>query len=151
MDRREELTASEDRAWNAFHELIGKFREDELEIPGANADGWSAKDVMWHIGCWIAEAAQQLERIRLGTYEDREWDDTDEINARILEEGRRQDMVTVRSELTAARTRALQEWAALEELTPDAEEWFDDIGPAHYDDHVAELEAWLAELESRRA
>ena len=60
-------------------------------------------------------------------------------------------MVTVRSELTAARTRALQEWAALEELTPDAEEWFDDIGPAHYDDHVAELEAWLAELESRRA
>ena len=85
MDRREELTASEDRAWNAFHELIGKFREDELEIPGANADGWSAKDVMWHIGCWIAEAAQQLERIRLGTYEDREWDDTDEINARILE------------------------------------------------------------------
>jgi hypothetical protein len=150
VDRREELTEAEDRAWKDFHELVSRFRDDELELPGANPDGWSVKDVIWHIGCWIAEAAQQLQRMRLGTYEDRDWNDTDEINARILEEGRRQDMTTVRSELTAARTRALQEWAALETLTPEAEEWFSDIGPAHYDDHKEELSTWAEELERRR-
>jgi len=150
MGKREELSASEERAWNEFHDLIARFTPEELELPGANADGWSAKDVMWHIGCWIAEAAQQLECIRLGTYIDREWDDTDEINSKMLEEGRRQDLSTVRAELASARTRALQEWAALEELTPDAEEWFSEIGPAHYDDHSAELTAWADELEGRR-
>lgn len=150
MNRKEELTVSEESAWNDFHELIGRLRDEELDLPGANSDGWSAKDVIWHIGCWIAEAAQQLECIRLGTYEDRDWNDTDEINDKMLVEGRRQDVNTVKSELTSARARALQEWSALETLTPDAEEWFSDIGPAHYDDHVDELEAWVEELESRR-
>lgn len=150
MDRKEELMATEDKAWNQFHALVGRIRDEEFDLPGANEEGWSAKDVTWHIGCWIAEAAQQLERIRLGTYEARDWNDTDEVNARILEEGRRQDISTVKSELTSARARALHEWSALETITPEAEEWFSDIGPAHYDEHVDALRAWVEELESRR-
>ena len=150
MERKAELIEIEENAWKDFHELIGRIRDEGFDLPGANADGWSAQDVIWHIGCWIAEAAQQLECIRLGTYEDRDWDDTDEINAKILEEGRRQDVTTVKSELTSARARALQEWSALETVTADAEEWFTDIGPAHYDEHVPELRAWVEQLDSRR-
>ncbi len=64
------------------------------------------------------EEAREIERIRMGTYVERAWDDTDEFNAKILEEGRRQDLDTVRSEWAAARTKARAEWSALDEVVP---------------------------------
>lgn len=149
MDKRAELMAKEEQGWNRLHELAGHLSPEEMEVGGLNAEGWSAKDLLWHLGCWAAEAGKQLERIRLGTYAEEKLE-TDGLNARFLEEGRRQDLATVKSELSSARNRALQEWGALEEITPEAEEWFYESGTEHYEDHLDELRAWVSELESRR-
>ena len=150
MGKREDLITAEERSWSELHAMIADLTPEEMEARGMGPDEWSAKDVLWHLGCWTAEAAKQLECIRLGTYVEQDWDNTDELNAQMTEEGRRQDVATVMTELTAARNRAPQEFGALEAVTPDAEEWFSEVGSEHYDDHLSELRAWIGELESRR-
>jgi len=150
MGRREDMIAAEERSWNELHALVADLTPEEMEVRGMGPDEWSVKDVMWHLGCWTAEGAQQLEAIRLGTYVEQDWDNTDALNDKMTEEGRRQDLATVKTELASARTRALQEFGALDEITPETVEWFSEIGSEHYDDHLSELKAWIAQLESRR-
>lgn len=142
MDRKQELLDAEEGAWEGFSTLIATVPADRYLEP-VDDSGWTLKDIMWHLGCWTAEAARELERIRMGTYEERSWDDTDRFNAQILEEGRRQDLDTVRAEWAAARTKARHEWASLPEVTPAAEEWFFEIGPEHFDEHLPAVRAWL--------
>jgi hypothetical protein len=149
MDRKQELIEAEDRSWSELHEILGRLNPAEMEIQGMS-DGWSVKDLVWHLACWTAEGARQLECIRLDTYVDQSWGDTDTLNAGFLAEGRRQDLETVTAELVAARNRTLQEWDAVTEVSPDAEEWFYEAGPEHFTDHADELRAWVAEIESRR-
>jgi hypothetical protein len=90
-----------------------------------------------------------LERIRTGTYDG--WGQAasvDELNTRFREEGRRLDLSTVKAELYAARNRALMEWAALPKVTPEAEEWFRESGPEHYQEHLDDLRVWVGTLTS---
>lgn len=141
MGRREELVEAEDRGWAEIQAILDRLAPEQMEGPAINADGWSAKDVLWHLCCWTAEAARQLERVRVGTYVDQDWD-TDGLNTRYLEKGRGQDLATVRAELAAARSRMMAEWAAIEELSPPAEEWFEESGALHYHEHLADLRAF---------
>ena len=143
MGRREELAIEEHAAWEELSTMVRRLSPEQMELPEVTADGWSAKDLLWHIGCWSAEAARQLERIRMGTYEERDWDDTDDINRRYLEESRRLDLATVRAELTAARTRMLDEWSRLTDISADAVEWFEESGPVHVREHMEELRAYV--------
>lgn len=145
MDRKEELLRVERERWEEFRALIDRVPPDRMEEPTLNSDGWSVKDLLWHMGCWDGEVARELERVRLGTYVDRDYD-TDEENARFLEEGRRTDLVTVRTEWLASRTRALQEMAELPEVTPPVEEWFSESAFRHMDDHLPELRRFVEEL-----
>lgn len=138
------LAREEAELWGEVCSLVERLTPEQIEEPGM-ADDWSVKDLLWHLRCWTAEAARQLERIRMGTYEEQEWD-TDGLNQRYLEESRRQDLAVVRAELAAARTRALQEWSALEEITPEAIEWFGESGPEHYREHLADLRPWVERL-----
>jgi hypothetical protein len=120
MVRREDLLRSEDRGWNELH--------SQLET---------------------VSRQQMLERIRVGTYEGAgQGSSVDELNARFLEEGRRLDLATVTTELYAARNHALVEFAALPEVTPEADEWFRESGPEHYDEHRDDLRAWVDKLTS---
>jgi hypothetical protein len=90
-----------------------------------------------------------LERIRVGTYDGGDnASNVDELNARFLVEGRRLDLATVTAELYAARNHALVEFAAIPEVTPEAEEWFRESGPEHYDEHLGDLRAWVGKLTS---
>ena len=65
------FAAEEDAAWTELHSTFAHgpatigSRSREL-----TADGWSPKDAMFHVAAWCAEAANQLERMRLGTYVD---------------------------------------------------------------------------------
>jgi hypothetical protein len=149
MGRKEELIEMEETRWGELHELLDGLTPEEMEMQGMTADGWSVKDLLWHLGCWSAESAHEIERVRLGTYVERDYD-TDELNARFLEEGRRNDLATAKAEMVAARNRTLEEWARIEEVTAPAEEWFYESGPEHLDDHLPELRAWVTELGSRR-
>ena len=70
--------------------------------------------------------------------------DTDELNARWLEVSRGVDVETARAELMSSRTRLLQALEELPEITPQAQEWFEESGDLHYLEHLPELRAALA-------
>jgi len=149
VGRREDLLRSEDRGWAELHSLLDALSPRQMLEPGLTPEGWSVKDLLWHLGAWWAEAVIMLERIRAGTYDRKdEATSVDELNARFLEEGRRLDLATVKPELYAARNQALLGFAALPELTPEAEEWFRESGPEHYEDHLDDLRAWGSKLTS---
>lgn len=149
MSRREEHLRAEDEGWTELKSLLDALSPQQMLEPGLTPEGWSVKDLLWHLGAWSAEAGIMLERIRSGTYDG--WGQAasvDELNARFLEEGRRVDLATAKSELYAARNRALMEWAALPKVTPEAEEWFRESGPEHYQEHLDDLRAWVGTLTS---
>jgi Mycothiol maleylpyruvate isomerase N-terminal domain len=147
MARREELLRSEGEGWEAFVALADAVAPDLVELPGLNAEGWAVRDVMWHVAFWCADAARALGAIAEGRfdrvrepYADAE---VNRLNDRELERSRGMRVDEVRAELHRARAAMLERFGALAELTADAEEWFEESGPAHYAEHVPELEAWV--------
>lgn len=141
----ERLAAEEDAAWVALHAAFERVPPERSEEPRLTPEGWSPKDVMFHVAAWCAEAANQLERMRMGTYvsapidieaQNREW----------FEISKGLDVPTVTAEFHAARTRMRQEWCELceqGEVTPNAIEWFVETGHVHFNEHLRELLAWL--------
>jgi len=142
-----ELLRAEDAGWSELIGLIESPSPAEIEQPGYFPEGWSVKDLMAHIGSWQAEAGQILQQIRMGTYRGRPVD-VDAMNQQFYEANKDLPLPVVRAEAWAARNRMLAEWAELTEITPDAEDWFRESGPEHYDEHLPRLREWVKELRS---
>lgn len=140
-----ELMADEDRLWGQLHSLVDSLPEDEVETPGYFAEGWSAKDLVAHIGSWLAEAGVILERIRFGTYRVEELD-IDAMNQQFYEAMKDVPFVTVRAQAWAARSRMLRAWGSVGDGSPDADGWIRKAGPEHYAEHLPRLQEWAAEL-----
>jgi hypothetical protein len=142
------LLAEEERGWRELHGLFEALPTDAMEQPDLTPEGWSAKDLMCHIGAWMADCANQLERMRMGTFEDRvdTAEDIERMNREFLEASRMMDVRSVIASYHSARNRMLQEFMALPEITPAAWEWFEESGPLHYAKHVADLRAWAESL-----
>ena len=139
------LAMEEDEAWIELHAVFDAIDGERFETPGVTPDGWSPKDTMFHVGAWCAEAAQQLERMRLGTYVD-PLIESEAQNRVWFELSQGLDVSTVKAELHAARTKMRQEWYELGErgeMRREAIEWFEESGHIHYRDHRRELLAWL--------
>jgi Mycothiol maleylpyruvate isomerase N-terminal domain len=143
-----ELMAAEDAGWDELHALIDSLTPEELERPGYYVEGWSAKDLLAHIGSWLAEAGIVLERIRAGTYRSEEID-VDAMNKLSLEAMKDAPDGEVKAQASAARTRMLQAWAALSEMTPDADFWIRKAGAEHYEEHLTRLREWVPELRAQ--
>jgi hypothetical protein len=147
MARREELLRAEAEGWEAFVALADAAPPELVELPGLNAEGWAVRDVMWHVAFWCADAARALSAIAEGRldrvrepYGDAE---VDRLNDRELERSRGMPVDEVRAELHRARAAMLEGFGALDRLTADGDEWFEESGPAHYAEHAPELEAWV--------
>lgn len=140
-DRKQELLDVEEAAWTQFHDLTQGLSPADFGQP-VDDSGWTLKDIVWHLGCWTAKAGRELERIKAGTYT-AEDEDTDAANEAYLQEGRKQDLDTVKAEWISARMRAREAWAALDQITPEAEEWFVEIGPEHFDEHLPQVRSFL--------
>ena len=147
MARREELLRAEAEGWEAFVALADAAPPDLVELPGLNAEGWAVRDVMWHVAFWCADAARALSAIAEGRmdrvrepYGDAE---VDRLNDRELERSRGMPVDEIRAELHRSRAAMLERFGALDRLTADADEWFEESGPAHYAEHAPELEAWV--------
>src|SRR5438552_15896902 len=106
MDRRGQLLAEEDAAWQELHRTMGRLGPDEFERPGLTDDGWSVKDMCWHIGAWCAFAVDALEQIAAGTYEDLPLD-VEALNREWFELSQKVDAATARTELAASRNQML--------------------------------------------
>lgn len=140
MDK-DALSAREHEAWEAFRAVVDGIDPARRETAGANPDGWSVKDVLWHVAHWWDDLAGTLASLRAGTYaEPSEGDDaTDAENARVLEESAAMTLGDVERGLEEARARMLAAWAALPEVDATAEREFVWETIDHYEEHLPDL------------
>lgn len=150
MASKRELLALEDVGWVEFIGLAESLTADQMDQAGYYPEGWSVKDLLAHIGGWQAETVQLLEQIRMGTYSSVQVD-VDAFNQLIYDANKELRLLDVRAECWSAHNRMLEEWNALLEVTPVAEEWFVESGPNHYAEHVERLREWVLELSARQA
>jgi hypothetical protein len=138
MDRKQELLEIERARWSELRDLVDRIPSDRMEDPTLNDDGWSVKDLLWHVRCWNTIVADELQKIQAGTFQDFDWN-TEQNNERFLAEGRRMDPLSVQAELVVSREHAVRAMAALMDVPPKAEELFSETAFKHIDDHLPEL------------
>jgi hypothetical protein len=150
MGRREDLLRAEDEAWRRVEHAVEGLGDEQLERPGLGVDGWSIKDLLWHLARWQEETARILTE---GTWDvDRgstepEW--VDRLNAEALAAGRRIALDGVRSGGRERRARMRSAFAALEEPPTAAWEWFEESGALHYAEHADDLVRWTERLRAQ--
>jgi len=141
---------SERSGWYEVVELVRRLSPVECLLPGYYTDpDWSVRDLVAHIGTWLAEAEVQLERMVGGTYEGHNID-IDAVNAQLLEAMRDQPWEVAWTLANSARTRLLQDWYALPSRDAEAAWWITKSGGEHYVEHLPRLREWVAELIARR-
>ena len=141
------VLAAEETGWSEIRSLIDQLTPEQVERPGYYEEGWSAKDLLGHVGAWLAEAGVLLERIAAGSYR-REDIDVDDMNRLSLEAMRDIPFRTIKAQAAAARARMRGALLELREPSPDAAWWIAKAGPEHYAEHLPRLRAWVAELRS---
>ena len=144
-DPHRDLLAEEDRLWTELHDLVDSLPADKVEEAGYFDEGWSAKDLVAHIGSWLAEAGVVLERIRAGTYRPEEID-IDAMNAAFYDSLHDVVFPDVRAQAFTARNRMLRAWRSLPESSSEADRWIRKSGPEHYAEHVPRLQDWVKEI-----
>lgn len=135
----------EERDWKELHGLVDAMPADRVEEPGYFVEGWSAKDLIAHIGSWLAEAGMVLEQIRAGTYRPEEVD-IDEMNRRFYEALHDLPFPVVKAQAITARNQMLRAWVTLPEESDEADRWISKSGPEHYEEHLPRLREWVGEL-----
>jgi Mycothiol maleylpyruvate isomerase N-terminal domain len=140
--------------WNRIDGLVETLSSEELVRPGYTDEGWSVKDMMAHVAAWSDYTARVLDEMRAGTWKGDDPSDepggVDRMNDEWFERDRHLGFEQVRSAWREARGRLLDAFGALEEVTPDAEEWFEETGPSHYAEHSTDLVAWTSRLRAER-
>jgi hypothetical protein len=141
---------AERQGWYELVDLVRSLTPEECLEPGYYRDpDWTVRDVVAHLGTWLAEAEIQLERISVSTYEGHDID-VDELNAEFLAAMQDQPWDVAWIQANAGRTRMVQEWALLHRPTDEAAWWIRKSGGDHYDEHIGRLREWVAELVERR-
>jgi Mycothiol maleylpyruvate isomerase N-terminal domain len=142
-----ELCRKEDDGWIEVNELIESLTPAQMEEPGYYPD-WSGKDLLAHLAAWMAEAARVLTQVHYGTFLKRDLD-VDAMNKEFYEANHDLPLSIVRAQAFSARNRMLSEMNAIQEVTPEAEDWFEESGARHYDEHLPRLREWAQELKAR--
>jgi len=140
-----ELIAEEDRLWSELHELVDSLPKDKVAEPGYFDEGWSAKDLIAHIGSWLAEAGVVLERIRSNTYRPDEID-IDAMNQAFYDSMHDVGFRDVRAQAIIARNRMMRAWISLPESSTEADRWISKAGPEHYGEHLPRLREWVQQV-----
>jgi hypothetical protein len=141
---------AERTGWKAITGTVRQLTPSEcLELGYYEKPDWSVRDVIAHLGTWLAEAQVQLERMDAGTYEGHDVD-VNAMNAEFLEKMGGQPWEVAWVQAHAARTRMLVEWYSHLDRTDEAAWWIRKSGAEHYTEHRDRLEKWTAELIARR-
>lgn len=142
----DDLLHREHTAWEELWGLIRSLSPEQRERAGYFADGeWSVKDMLGHIGTWMAEAAAILAQVRARTHRPDELD-IDAMNGRFLDAMRDMHWSTVETQALAARSQMLGALRKLAEPDEVSESWVRKSGPDHYAEHLPRLHEWAAEL-----
>jgi hypothetical protein len=135
----DELLEREARAYAAFEEAVAATPADRREEP-VLSDGWSVRDVLWHVAFWWRDGEESFGEMHAGTWVDEEWPDerTDATNARVLEESRSMSLADVEAGLEAARAGLLEAFATVAG-DQEADELFASETIEHYEEHLPAL------------
>jgi Mycothiol maleylpyruvate isomerase N-terminal domain len=140
---------AERSGWYELAELVRSLTPEECVTPGYYRDpDWSVRDLVAHLGTWLAEAESQFERMTAGTYEGHGID-VDALNARLLAAMEGQPWEVAWVQANAGRTRMLDEWLD-HDATDEVIWWLQKSGGDHYADHLERLRAWATELIEQR-
>ena len=141
---------AERESWYEIASLVRSLTPAECLEPGYQREpDWTVRDVVGHLGRWLAQAQVEFERIGAGTYDGHEVD-VDALNALYLAAMADQPWEVAWVQAVAARTRMVQEWARLREPSDEAAWWIRKAGVDHYAEHLGRLREWVAELVHRR-
>ena len=136
--------------WYELVALVRTLTPEECLEPGYYRDpDWTVRDVVAHLGTWLAEAEVQLERMSAGTYEGHDLD-VDGLDATLLAAMRDQPWDVAWVQMNAGRTRMIEGWFGLPDPGDEATWWLRKAGAEHYAEHVARLREWVEELVARR-
>lgn len=142
--------AAEREGWYEVERLIRSLTPVECLVPGYYRDpDWTVRDVVAHLGTWLAEAGQQLERMVTRTYTGHDLD-IDALNASFLAAMQGQPWEVAWPQASAARNRMLLAWSSLPGPDDESAWWIRKAGPEHYAEHLGRLREWTAELIARR-
>jgi hypothetical protein len=141
---------AERRGWYELVGLVRSLTPEECLEPGYYRDpDWAVRDLVAHLGTWLAEAEVQFERMRAGTYEGHAID-VDALNATFLEAMADQPWHVAWVQANAGRTMMLETWYELRGSTDEAAWWIRKSGVEHFAEHLGRLREWVAELIARR-
>jgi hypothetical protein len=141
---------AERSGWYEVLSLVRGLTPEQCLEPGYYRDpDWTVRDVVGHLGTWLAEAELQFERMIGGTYEGHDVD-IDGLNASFLEAMAGQPWNVAWLQANAGRTRMLEAWFSLSERTDEAAWWVRKAGADHYVEHLRRLREWVAELQEGR-
>ena len=141
---------AERRGWYELVDIVRSLTPEECLEPGYyRGPDWTVRDVVAHLGTWLAEAEVQLERISAGTYDGHDID-VDGLNAALLDAMNGQPWDVAWVQANAGRTRMVTEWYALAKPSDEAEWWLRKSGGDHFEEHLGRLREWAAELVARR-
>jgi hypothetical protein len=141
---------AERRGWYELVDLVRSLTPEECLKPGYYRDpDWAVRDVVAHLGTWLAEAQVQFEQISAGTYEGHDVD-IDALNAAFLDAMRGQPWDVAWVQANGGRTRMIDEWYTLREPSDEAAWWIRKTGSDHFAEHLPRLREWVAELISQR-
>ena len=137
---------TERRGWYEIAGLVRSLTPDECLVPGYQRDpDWTVRDVVAHVGTWLAEAEVQFQQISVGTYAGHDVD-IDALNARYLDAMRDQSWEVAWVQANAGRTMMLRTWYALQVPSDEAAWWIRKSGVEHYAEHLGRLREWVDEL-----
>jgi hypothetical protein len=141
---------AERAGWYELADLVRTLTPAECLEPGYYRDpDWTVRDVVAHLGTWLAQAATQFERIRVGSYDGHDID-IDGLNAIFLAAMADQPWDVAWVQANAGRTLMLQTWYELADPTDEAAWWIRKSAADHFAEHLPRLRAWTAELVERR-
>ena len=141
---------AERQGWYQLAELVRDLTPDECLTPGYYRDpDWTVRDVVAHLGTWLAEAQVQFQQMRAGSYAGHDLD-IDALNEAFGAAMRDQSWDVTWAQANAARSMMVRDWHELDQPAEGAAWWIRKSGVDHYTEHLGRLAEWVAELVGRR-
>jgi Mycothiol maleylpyruvate isomerase N-terminal domain len=142
---------AERRGWAELLGLVRSLTADEWLQPGYYTDpDWTVRDLVAHVGTWLAEAQIQFARMSAGSYGGHDID-VDALNATMLNAMSGQPWEVAYVQANAGRTLMLDEWYRLTERNDEAAWWIRKSASDHYHEHLPRLRQWVPALVARRS
>ena len=146
MDHREDYSAKEQAAWQAFLAVLDSVPHSRRDDPSV-VPGWSVKDLICHNAGWAAFAADELDKMAgrafADPFDERDGAHWDRVQEAIIEEGRLKTFEETLSDAERTREHVREIWSSLPTIDEPAAKFFAEETFIHYEEHTTEIQQFL--------